>query len=107
MADRKKKQPVPETPAEPLKNKEYEKQLKQLHVELVQLQQWVVHKGLKVCIVFEGQTAPARAARSRRSPSGSARASSASSPCRHRASARSRRCTRSATCRTSRPLAKS
>jgi len=56
MADRKKKkQPVAETPAEPLKNKEYEKQLKQLHVELVQLQQWVVHKGLKVCILFEGR----------------------------------------------------
>jgi polyphosphate kinase 2 len=55
MADRKKRQPVAETPAEPLKNKEYEKQLKQLHVELVQLQQWVVHKGLKVCIVFEGR----------------------------------------------------
>jgi polyphosphate kinase 2 len=56
MADRKKKkQPVAETPAEPLKNKEYEKELKQLHVELVQLQQWVVHKGLKVCIVFEGR----------------------------------------------------
>ena len=26
-----------------------------LHVELVKLQQWVVHKGLKVCIVFEGR----------------------------------------------------
>jgi polyphosphate kinase 2 len=38
-----------------LKKKEYEKLLKQLHVELVQLQQWVVHKGLKVCIVFEGR----------------------------------------------------
>jgi polyphosphate kinase 2 len=40
---------------EPLGNKEYAKQLKQLHVELVQLQQWVVHKGLKVCILFEGR----------------------------------------------------
>jgi polyphosphate kinase 2 (PPK2 family) len=29
--------------------------LKKLHVELVKLQQWVVHKGLKVCIVFEGR----------------------------------------------------
>ena len=28
---------------------------RQLHVELVTLQQWVVHKGLKVCIVFEGR----------------------------------------------------
>lgn len=38
-----------------LKRKEYDKQLKRLHVELVKLQQWVVHKGLKVCIVFEGR----------------------------------------------------
>jgi len=38
-----------------LTNKEYAKQLKKLHVELVKLQQWVVHKGLKVCIVFEGR----------------------------------------------------
>lgn len=39
----------------PLGNKEYEKELRRLHVELVKLQQWVVHKGLKVCIVFEGR----------------------------------------------------
>jgi polyphosphate kinase 2 len=38
-----------------LKRKAYDKQLKRLHVELVKLQQWVVHKGLKVCIVFEGR----------------------------------------------------
>ena len=31
------------------------RELKKLHVELVKLQQWVVHKGLKVCIVFEGR----------------------------------------------------
>ena len=41
--------------AAPLTNKEYAKELKQLHVELVKLQQWVVAKGLKVCIVFEGR----------------------------------------------------
>ena len=29
--------------------------LRALHVELVKLQQWVQHKGLKVCIVFEGR----------------------------------------------------
>ncbi len=40
---------------EPLKTKEYEKELRRLHVELVKLQQWVVAKGLKVCIVFEGR----------------------------------------------------
>ncbi len=40
---------------EKLKRKDYDKQLKRLHVELVRLQQWVVHKGLKICIVFEGR----------------------------------------------------
>jgi len=40
---------------EPLSGKQYERELKKLHVELVKLQQWVVHKGLKVCIVFEGR----------------------------------------------------
>ena len=46
------------TPAEPkgkLKTKDYDKELARLHVELVKLQEWVVAKGLKVCIVFEGR----------------------------------------------------
>src|SRR5882672_5941868 len=38
-----------------LKGKDYDKQLARLHAELVELQQWVVHKGLKVCVVFEGR----------------------------------------------------
>jgi polyphosphate kinase len=38
-----------------LTRKDYDKELKKLHVELVKLQQWVVAKGLKVCIVFEGR----------------------------------------------------
>jgi polyphosphate kinase 2 len=38
-----------------LSGKDYAKELKKLHVELVKLQEWVVHKGLKVCIVFEGR----------------------------------------------------
>ncbi|MCO7518216.1 MULTISPECIES: polyphosphate kinase 2 [Pseudomonas] len=41
--------------SEKLGRKHYEAQLKRLHVELVKLQQWVVAKGLKVCIVFEGR----------------------------------------------------
>jgi polyphosphate kinase 2 len=41
--------------AEPLSNKEYLKALKGLHVELVRLQQWVQHAGLKVCVIFEGR----------------------------------------------------
>jgi polyphosphate kinase 2 len=37
------------------KRKEYEQELKKLHVELVKLQEWVRHECLKVCIVFEGR----------------------------------------------------
>jgi polyphosphate kinase len=40
---------------EKLKGKEYEAELEELHVELVKLQEWVKHKGLKVAIVFEGR----------------------------------------------------
>ncbi len=40
---------------EKLTGKDYDKELERLHVELVKLQRWVVHKGLKVCIVFEGR----------------------------------------------------
>ena len=42
-------------PQEKLKRKAYDKALAKLHVELVTLQEWVKHKGLKVCIVFEGR----------------------------------------------------
>ena len=40
-----------------LKNKEFERQLAKLAAELVKLQLWVKHKGLKVVIVFEGRDA--------------------------------------------------
>ena len=38
-----------------LKESTYQHELNKLHVQLVKLQQWVVHKGLKVCIIFEGR----------------------------------------------------
>lgn len=38
-----------------MKRKDYEKELARLHVELVKLQQWVIQKGLRICIVFEGR----------------------------------------------------
>jgi polyphosphate kinase 2 len=44
-----------EAPKEKLNRKVYDKELEKLHVELVKLQEWVKHKGLKVCIVFEGR----------------------------------------------------
>ena len=33
----------------------YERELARLHAELVKLQLWTVHAGLKVCVVFEGR----------------------------------------------------
>lgn len=38
-----------------LKARAYDKELSKLHEELVELQEWVKAKGLKVCIVFEGR----------------------------------------------------
>ena len=38
-----------------MKRKVYDKELERLHGELVKLQEWVKHKGLKVCVVFEGR----------------------------------------------------
>ena len=55
MAGKKKAEKVASVAGDKLSNKEYAKELKKLHVELVKLQQWVVHKGLKVCVVFEGR----------------------------------------------------
>ena len=40
---------------EKLKAKDYERELTKLHVELVKLQEWVKHQGLKICVVFEGR----------------------------------------------------
>src|SRR5882757_1156253 len=40
-----------------LKNKEFESQLAKLQAELVEMQLWVQHKGLKVVVVFEGRDA--------------------------------------------------
>jgi polyphosphate kinase 2 len=40
-----------------LKRKAYEKEMAKLHVELVKLQRWVTHEGLRVVIVFEGRDA--------------------------------------------------
>jgi polyphosphate kinase 2 len=40
-----------------LKNKFYKKELKRLQIELVKLQEWIKHKGLKVVVLFEGRDA--------------------------------------------------
>ncbi|MGO9888735.1 MAG: polyphosphate kinase 2 [Solirubrobacteraceae bacterium] len=38
-----------------LGRKRYEEELAQLQGELVRLQEWVVHEGVKICVVFEGR----------------------------------------------------
>jgi polyphosphate kinase 2 len=40
-----------------IKKKVYEKELARLQVELVKLQEWIRHEGLKVVVVFEGRDA--------------------------------------------------
>ncbi len=52
--------PVQEGDAKPeadksLSGKAYDKALRELHVELVKMQQWVQRAGLKVCVVLEGR----------------------------------------------------
>src|SRR5271157_4966036 len=69
---------------EPMKRKEYEKELRKLQVELCALQDWVRHEGLRVVVIFEGRDAAGKAARSRPSPSGSVPACSGWWRCRRR-----------------------
>ena len=38
-----------------MKNKEYEREMRRLHGELVAMQEWVKATGARVCIVFEGR----------------------------------------------------
>jgi len=38
-----------------MKNKEYEREMRRLHGELVAMQEWVKATGAKICIVFEGR----------------------------------------------------
>jgi polyphosphate kinase 2 len=48
-----------ETPSEPsrIKTKLYEAELARLQIELVKLQEWIKHQGLKVAVIFEGRDA--------------------------------------------------
>jgi polyphosphate kinase len=44
-----------ESPRPRMKEKEYQRELRLLHGELVAMQEWVKSSGAKVCIVFEGR----------------------------------------------------
>jgi polyphosphate kinase len=49
--------PQPAEPGGPpkMKRKDYEREMRVLHAELVAMQQWVKASGAKICIVFEGR----------------------------------------------------
>ncbi|MDP6883180.1 MAG: polyphosphate kinase 2 [Rhodospirillales bacterium] len=51
--------PVPDEkrPRKKIKNKTYEAELARLQIELVKLQEWIKHEGLKVVAIFEGRDA--------------------------------------------------
>jgi polyphosphate kinase 2 len=55
MSKHKKAQSEVAADGQKLDRKKYESHLEQLHIELVKLQQWVVAKGLKVIVIFEGR----------------------------------------------------
>src|SRR6202162_3149611 len=38
-----------------LSRKEYDKELRRMQVELVQLEEWIRHRGLRVVVLFEGR----------------------------------------------------
>ncbi|HEV3494860.1 MAG TPA: polyphosphate kinase 2, partial [Actinomycetes bacterium] len=40
-----------------MKKKPYEEELARLQLELIKLQEWVKHAGLKVVVIFEGRDA--------------------------------------------------
>ena len=44
-------------PKKKISNKEYERELAKLQIELVKLQEWIKEKGLKVVCIFEGRDA--------------------------------------------------
>jgi len=49
--------PPPKTKRKRIPKKVYERELAKLQVELVKLQEWIKHQGLKVVVVFEGRDA--------------------------------------------------
>lgn len=59
MANPKKKKPSDkESPSKSKLNKKtYEKELARMQIELVKMQEWIRHKGLKVVVLFEGRDA--------------------------------------------------
>jgi polyphosphate kinase 2 (PPK2 family) len=90
-----------------MKRKEYEREMKRLHGELVAMQEWVKASGAKICIVFEGRDTAGKGGTIKRitervSPRVFRVVALPAPP-----TVRSRRCTSSGTSRISQPPARS
>jgi len=48
---------APHPEQEPLEKKPYKRELKRLRVELTKMQRWVIHRGKRIVVVFEGRDA--------------------------------------------------
>ena len=57
MSSKSKKHADSTGPGGKLHRKDYENALARLHIELVKLQEWIKHSGLKVVVIFEGRDA--------------------------------------------------
>ncbi len=57
LVDKDEEAPTKSGRSKKMNNKEYEKVLGKLQIELVKLQEWVKAKGLKVAVIFEGRDA--------------------------------------------------
>jgi polyphosphate kinase 2 (PPK2 family) len=53
---------------EKLDSKFYHKELARLQVELTKMQRWIINKGLKVVVIFEGRDAAGKGGTIKRLP---------------------------------------
>ena len=88
-------------PGAKMKTKEYEREMRRLHGELVALQEWVKATGAKICIVFEGRDTAGKGGTIRRITERVSPRVFRVVALRPLPNARNRRCTSNATSRTS------
>ena len=90
-----------------MKRKEYERQMRILHGELVAMQEWVKDSGAKICVVFEGRDTAGKGGTIKRITERVSPRVFRVVALPPRPSGRSRRCTSSGTSSTSRRPARS
>lgn len=94
-------------PGSKLSNNAYLKELRRLHGELTKMQEWVVHTGAKICVVFEGRDGAGKGGTIKAITERVSRAFSGSSRCPRPRPAKRARCTCNAMFRTCRRPARS